>query len=326
MSILDKIHLNDFGDLIIEITNEGIFSTKNNSSVNYEFYIVIKSLDSNLTSHLMYHHCPIGYDLWTYNNNIFYINEDNHPGICIEIYDKTNKELIFSKNYHNSKKYRCLELESKRFDVTYPSYHTFFNDTYFLQNFKIKDDDVVYDLGANIGAFSIACSNYNVKKIYAFEPHPEIYGCLNYNLNRYGKNCTTFNNAISDDFKTVKFGTSESTVASSIKDDGAFEVESINLEKFSITPEMIHQDTIDFFPEKKNAPGYKERVNHQKERVMKNGEYSLTENEPFVVEFVDGKYKWSEGWHRLLALVELYEEGKIDSIKGYGYIIKRKTQ
>lgn len=232
MSILDKIHLNDFGDLIIEITNEGIFSTKNNSTVNYEFYIVIKSLDSNLTSHLMYHHCPIGYDLWTYNNNIFYINEDNHPGICIEIYDKTNKELIFSKNYHNSKKYRCLELESKRFDVTYPSYHTFFNDTYFLQNFKIKDDDVVYDLGANIGAFSIACSNYNVKKIYAFEPHPEIYGCLNYNLNRYGKNCTTFNNAISDDFKTVKFGTSESTVASSIKDDGAFEVESINLEKF----------------------------------------------------------------------------------------------
>lgn len=232
MSILDKIHLNDFGDLIIEITNEGIFSTKNNSTVNYEFYIVIKSLDSNLTSHLMYHHCPIGYDLWTYNNNIFYINEDNHPGICIEIYDKTNKELIFSKNYHNSKKYRCLELESKRFDITYPSYHTFFNDTYFLQNFKIKDDDVVYDLGANIGAFSIACSNYNVKKIYAFEPHPEIYGCLNYNLNRYGKNCTTFNNAISDDFKTVKFGTSESTVASSIKDDGAFEVESINLEKF----------------------------------------------------------------------------------------------
>ena len=232
MSILDKIHLNDFGDLIIEITNEGIFSTKNNSTVNYEFYIVIKSLDSNLTSHLMYHHCPIGYDLWTYNNNIFYINEENHPGICIEIYDKTNKELIFSKNYHNSKKYRCLELESKRFDVTYPSYHTFFNDTYFLQNFKIKDDDVVYDLGANIGAFSIACSNYNVKKIYAFEPHPEIYGCLNYNLNRYGKNCTTFNNAISDDFKTVKFGSSDSTVASSIKDDGTFEVESINLEKF----------------------------------------------------------------------------------------------
>lgn len=232
MSILDKIHLNDFGELIIEITNDGIFSTKNNSSVNYEFYIVIKSLDSNLTSHLMYHHCPIGYDLWTYNNNIFYINEENHPGICIEIYDKTNKELIFSKNYHNSKKYRCLELESKRFDVTYPSYHTFFNDTYFLQNFKIKDDDIVYDLGANIGAFSIACSNYNVKKIYAFEPHPEIYGCLNYNLNRYGKNCTTFNNAISDDFKTVKFGSSDSTVASSIKDDGTFEVESINLEKF----------------------------------------------------------------------------------------------
>lgn len=101
-------------------------------------------------------------------------------------------------------------------------------------------------------------------------------------------------------------------------------IEPINLEKFSITPEMIHQDTIDFFPEKKNAPGYKERVNHQKERVMKNGEYSLTENEPFVVEFVDGKYKWEEGWHRLLALVELYEEGKIDSIKGYGYLIKRK--
>ena len=139
---------------------------------------------------------------------------------------------MFSKNYHGSKKFKCLDLKSKDGDITYQPYHTFFNDDYFLDNFKIKDNDVVYDLGANIGAFSIACSNYNVKKIYAFEPHPEIFGYLSYNLGEYGKNATTFNNAIDSTFKKVKFGTTESTVGSKISDTGTFEVDAINLEKF----------------------------------------------------------------------------------------------
>jgi FkbM family methyltransferase len=83
-------------------------------------------------------------------------------------------------------------------------------------------------------AFSIACSNFDIKQIYAFEPHPELSQYLNDNLNRYGKNTKVFNNAISSEFKKVRFGTTESTVASRIRNEGEFEVDAINLEKFVI--------------------------------------------------------------------------------------------
>jgi FkbM family methyltransferase len=52
-------------------------------------------------------------------------------------------------------------------------------------------------MGANIGAFSIACSNYNVKKIYAFEPinSPTVWGEL---LNIQNDKIVCINVALSD--------------------------------------------------------------------------------------------------------------------------------
>jgi len=232
MPFTDTIYLEKFGKLTINISDDGVFQTINDGSINYEFLITLRSLDSNLITNVMYHHCTIGYDLWTYNSPIHHILNKVHPGFSIEIRDVNTNDLLFSKNYHGIKRFRCLDLKSKDGDITYPSFHTFFYDDYFLDNFNIKDGDVVYDMGANIGAFSIACSNYNVKKIYAFEPHPEIFDHLSYNLDKYGKNATSFNNAIAGTFSKVKFGIKESTVASSISDNGKFEVDTINLEKF----------------------------------------------------------------------------------------------
>jgi hypothetical protein len=65
MPIIDDIYLEKFGKLTIIITDEGVFKTINDSSVNYEFIITIRSLDSNLISHIMYHHCTVGHDMWT---------------------------------------------------------------------------------------------------------------------------------------------------------------------------------------------------------------------------------------------------------------------
>lgn len=235
MYLTDKITVDGFGELTFEINDDGVFKTINDPNKNFEFLIVVKSLDSNLTSHLMYHHCPVGFDMWTYSYNIFYITDYQHPGIRIEIYDAVNKQLLFSKSYHRTKKYRCLELKSNQFDVTYPPYHTFFNDEYFLKQFNVRDDDVVYDLGANIGAFSIACSNYDVRKIYAFEPHPEIFGYLEYNLDRYAKNVTVYNTAISGKFCKLNFGnTDHGTTSARIRNDGAYSVSAINLESFAM--------------------------------------------------------------------------------------------
>ena len=55
-------------------------------------------------------------------------------------------------------------------------------------------------------------------------------------------------------------------------------------------------------------------------RALKDGVESLTVNEPFVVEIVDGLYKWDEGWNRLIALMKLYEQGKISEIKGKSWV------
>lgn len=101
------------------------------------------------------------------------------------------------------------------------------------------------------------------------------------------------------------------------------QVSKLRLETISITPNQIHPETLNFIPNKKSAPMGKERINFQMKRAMENGVKSLTENEPFVIEKKDGKYKWDEGWNRLIALINLYEEGKIDSIEGKCWVVYR---
>ena len=58
-------------------------------------------------------------------------------------------------------------------------------------------------------------------------------------------------------------------------------------------------------------------------RAMEDGADSLTKDEPFVVEIKGGKYKWDEGWNRLIALIELYNQGKIPKITGKSWVATR---
>jgi hypothetical protein len=53
---------------------------------------------------------------------------------------------------------------------------------------------------------------------------------------------------------------------------------------------------------------------------LKDGVETLTDNEPFVVEVIDGLYKWDEGWNRMIALKRLCEQGKIPEIKGKSWV------
>lgn len=97
----------------------------------------------------------------------------------------------------------------------------------------------------------------------------------------------------------------------------------LTLENISITPEDIHQETLDFIPTKKEAYGGKRRIAFQMKRAMEDGVDSLTKDEPFVVELKEGKYKWDEGWNRLIALIELYNQGKIPKIVGKSWVATR---
>ncbi len=51
---------------------------------------------------------------------------------------------------------------------------------------SIEKGSVVIDIGANIGAFSLLAARAGARKVYAFEPNPEVYACLEKNVRENG--------------------------------------------------------------------------------------------------------------------------------------------
>jgi len=79
--------------------------------------------------------------------------------------------------------------------------------SYLPNGFEINSNDVVVDIGAHIGVFSIMAAYYaNLGKVYSFEPMKENFNLLNenINLNRLS-NITSFNKAVSDKDGKLKF-------------------------------------------------------------------------------------------------------------------------
>ena len=93
--------------------------------------------------------------------------------------------------------------------------------------------DVVYDLGANIGFYSIWSLECGISKCYSFEPDPHTFRNLEKNLKEF-TNVECFNVAISDNNGYSKFGISIYDVSSSLNyTDNVKEwisIETINLE------------------------------------------------------------------------------------------------
>lgn len=85
------------------------------------------------------------------------------------------------------------------------------DETFILQRYnpgflKIEKDDVVVDIGAHIGDFSIFANIQNASYVYAIEPDPDTYKLLikNINLNNI-KNIISLNKAVTDKVQNIKF-------------------------------------------------------------------------------------------------------------------------
>jgi len=50
--------------------------------------------------------------------------------------------------------------------------------------FKIKENDIVMDIGANVGIFSVSCSQKNINRCYCFEPMPQNFQYLKKNISQ----------------------------------------------------------------------------------------------------------------------------------------------
>ncbi len=77
---------------------------------------------------------------------------------------------------------------------------------YDTDNIQIKQGDIIFDIGANIGLFSLYTGlKYKDVKVYAFEPVKPIYDILEKNMSLYSLNVKKFNLGISNETKEAIF-------------------------------------------------------------------------------------------------------------------------
>jgi FkbM family methyltransferase len=93
--------------------------------------------------------------------------------ILVEFYD-SNNNLVFSKDLFikdSDQDKIPLNLDNP-FDCLFNNYNEMFLEKKY-DCYKLEDLDLVLDIGANSGLFSLLCADKGVKKVYAFEPNKE---------------------------------------------------------------------------------------------------------------------------------------------------------
>ncbi len=108
-------------------------------------------------------------------------------------------------------------------------------EDYKIPEFEIGESDIIIDIGAHIGLFSLFVSQYCKKgKIYCFEPILENYNLLleNIELNK-NKNIFPFNHAVSKNSENIKIYLNSDDSAHSILSSGKnfVQVKSITLKR-----------------------------------------------------------------------------------------------
>src|SRR5262249_47177984 len=77
---------------------------------------------------------------------------------------------------------------------------------YLRYGIELGEDSCVFDVGANIGLFTVFVGeNCPGARVYAFEPVEEIYQCLAQNASRYGTRVRVFHYGLSDRDKEARF-------------------------------------------------------------------------------------------------------------------------
>lgn len=93
-----------------------------------------------------------------------------------------------------------------RAEVEFFFHDIFEKQIYIRHGIDLKDGDCVFDIGANIGFFTLfAHLRARNIRIYAFEPAPPLFAILSENVARHGVNARLFNTGISDRSRTASF-------------------------------------------------------------------------------------------------------------------------
>jgi FkbM family methyltransferase len=142
-----------------------------------------------------------------------------------EIYDEYEIEKLFSifikMDDHPSieKKDKLGVLKSYNYDsfeqgAGLPIFEIFLNREYEHENIKVQEGDIVFDIGANIGIFSLYSLYKSAKEVHSFEPGKKQFEAIKNNLSTFD-NLYVNNLAVTKNKGTTKFYTNESSVTNS---------------------------------------------------------------------------------------------------------------
>lgn len=206
------------------------FIVKNNSGIEtpkINFFLVDKESNLNVYSFWMVINA---YRTMEYGCSKSYL--DHTKGFILHCYDE-NLNRIYSKEFQFNSKINTDNFFYVKhcFDFNYWSWHNLVHEPEYNLNFE--NNDIVYDLGANVGVFSRFCLSNNVKQVYAFEPDIENYNCMCKTFCSE-KNINLYQKAIFNKKEIKKFFIFHHSVANSfyINSDKSIDVEAINLEEF----------------------------------------------------------------------------------------------
>ena len=169
---------------------------------------------------------PYGYS--NFNLPINYI--PYLSGIELNAYYKG--ELISTSIHQWKKSDNRFKFFAPKKELSYGSWHSLVYDDEYNSNFL--PTDVVYDLGANFGVYTMWADYHKVKQIYAFEPTPKNVECLKETF-KWDNNIQIIEKAISNKNEIKKFYTHEHSVCNSLNynaSETVIDVECINLEQY----------------------------------------------------------------------------------------------
>jgi amino acid adenylation domain-containing protein/FkbM family methyltransferase len=119
--------------------------------------------------------------------------------------DRSNSPMINGhKRYKLPNNMAIAHLNKHETDFTYSA--IFEQQTYLKHGINFNDGDCIFDVGANIGLFSLF-ANHMCKnpKIYAFEPNPAVFKLLEANVSLYGSEISLFQLGLAEASKTATF-------------------------------------------------------------------------------------------------------------------------
>lgn len=137
--------------------------------------------------------------------------------VRFEDWDKTNKSLLPVVNSLEKERILAGQLRYtlpnrleiahlNRYETEYLYQEIFVDRVYLKHGIVLNDGDCIFDVGANIGLFSLfvqqKCPNAS---IYSFEPAPHAFESLRRNSVLYCKNANVFNCGLGDENKEAPF-------------------------------------------------------------------------------------------------------------------------